>query len=214
MTAPRTVKCVVWDLDRTLVDGVWLERDRDSVLAADPGLLAAAVELATRGVLNAVASRNPPQVWDQVRDLLAPVTFVAVELGWDRKSQSLERIAERLGFGIEALAFVDDDPYERAEVAFALPQVLVLSPTELVDALSWPELTPPVVTAEAARRSDLYRAAQHRQHRQQAAREAGRPIEQFLAEIGTRVRIRPATDADLPRLHEQRKLKTRTFTWK
>lgn len=196
------VKCVVWDLDRTLLQGVWLEADEASPPVAVPDLLAAAVELERRGILNAVASRNPPQAWGELSAALAPVTFAAVELGWDAKSVSLTRIAERLGFGTDALAFVDDDPYERAEVGFALPEVLVLSPEQLAESLDAPELSPGPVTAEAARRAELYRAREAREQGRRAAERSGRPVAEFLAEIGTEITVRPAGPADVERLHE------------
>ena len=47
------------------------------------------------------------------------------------------------------LAFVDDDPYERAEVSAVLPQVLVLSPEAGADAAGWPEFRPAVGTRGA-----------------------------------------------------------------
>lgn len=199
MTAAPPVKCVVWDLDRTLLDGVWLESDEAAAPVAVPGMLAAAVELERRGILNAVASRNPPQAWATLAGALAPLTFAAVELGWDAKSVALTRIAERLGFGVDALAFVDDDPYERAEVGFALPEVLVLSPEQVAESLDRPELSPGTVTAEAARRAELYRA---REERRRAAQRSGRPVAEFLAEVGTEITVRPATAADADRLHE------------
>jgi methoxymalonate biosynthesis protein len=199
VTGRPPVKCVVWDLDRTLLDGIWLEQDEAAPPVAVPGMLAAAVELEGRGVLNAVASRNPAEAWPALATALAPVTFAAVELGWDAKSRSLARIAERLGIGVDALAFVDDDPYERAEVGFALPEVLVLSPEQLAEALDSAELSPPVVTAEAARRAASYRA---REERRRAAESSGRPVAEFLAEVGTEITVRPAQDADAERLHE------------
>jgi methoxymalonate biosynthesis protein len=195
------VKCVVWDLDNTLLSGTWLEAAQaGAVPAADPELLAALAELHGRGVLASVASRNPAAAAARVREAVAwPVEFVAPQYGWGRKSESLRRVAAELNIGSDALAFVDDDPYERAEVAFALPEVLVLSPEEVTDALGWPELSPPVVTAEARRRAGSY--AQARQ-RQQAAREFGRSRDEFLRWCRTTVTISPATPADLPRLHE------------
>jgi methoxymalonate biosynthesis protein len=197
------VKCVVWDLDNTLLSGVWLETGE--VPAADPVLLRALSELDGRGVLNSVATRNPAELAELLPRAAAwPVEFVAPQYGWGRKSESLRRVAAELNIGPDALAFVDDDPYERAEVAFALPDVLVLSPEDVPDALGWPELSPPVVTAEARRRAGSYAQARRRE---QAAREFGRPREEFLRWCQTTVTISPATAADLPRLYE---LSTRT----
>ncbi len=44
------------------------------------------------------------------------------------------------------VAFVDDDPMERADVERTLPEVTVLAPEEVADALSWPEFDPGPVT--------------------------------------------------------------------
>jgi FkbH-like protein len=195
---PGQVKCVVWDLDNTLLAGVWLESGE--VPAADPALLRALSELDSRGVLNSVASRNPAELAGLLPRAAAwPVEFVAPQYGWGRKSESLRRVAAELNLGLDALAFVDDDPYERAEVAFALPEVLVLSPEDVPDALGWPELSPAVVTAEARRRASNYAQARRRQ---QAARASGRSTVDFLRWCRTELTISPAAPADLPRLHE------------
>ena len=38
--------------------------------------------------------------------------FIAPQVGWEPKSQALKRIAEGLNIGLDALAFVDDSPFE------------------------------------------------------------------------------------------------------
>ncbi len=53
------IKCVVWDIDNTLLTGVYLESGAE-LPTADPQLLGVLRELAGRGILNALASRNPP----------------------------------------------------------------------------------------------------------------------------------------------------------
>ncbi|MEN3357622.1 MAG: hypothetical protein V7637_1604 [Mycobacteriales bacterium] len=194
----RVVKCVVWDLDNTLLTGVWLEAAQPP--GAEPALLAALAELHGRGVLNSIASRNPAELAATLPGLADwPAPFVSPQYGWGRKSESLRRVARELNVGLEALAFVDDDPYERAEVEQALPDVLVLSPEDVPDALGWPALCPPVVTAEARARAASYAQAQARQ---QAAREHGRSTSDFLRWCRTELTIAPAAAADLPRLAE------------
>ncbi len=196
--ATRTaVKCVAWDIDNTLLTGTFIESGARQP-GADPEMAAALAELASRGIVHAIASRNPPAA----ASYAARVTsgkFVAVECGWDRKSAAIGRIVAELGIGADAIAFVDDDPYERAEVSFALPDVLVLSPEDVTDALGWPEFSPAVVTDEARRRSDLYL---DRKRRQAAEREFGGSRDAFLRYCRTEIAIDPAEDADVPRLHE------------
>jgi len=191
------VKCVVWDVDHTLLDGVFLEAG-DEPPGADPAMAAVLAELSGRGILHAIASRNPPAVAEHVARVTGAV-FVAAECGWDAKSDAIGRIADRLSLGTDALAFVDDDPYERAEVSFARPEVMVLAPEEMTSAPGWPEFSPAVVTAEAARRSQLYL---DRQRRQAAEREFGGSREEFLRWCQTEITIGPADPADADRLAE------------
>jgi methoxymalonate biosynthesis protein len=194
---PATIKCVAWDIDNTLIAGTFIESGPRQP-PADPATAAALAELGRRGIVHAIASRNPPAAAAYAARVTGG-TFVSVECGWDTKSAALARILAELGIGPDALAFVDDDPYERAEVSFALPEVLVLSPEDLADALGWPAFSPDVVTDEGRRRSELYL---DRRRRQQAEREFGGSREDFLRYCRTEVSITPASEADVPRLHE------------
>jgi phosphoglycolate phosphatase-like HAD superfamily hydrolase len=54
------IKCVIWDLDNTLFRGVYLETP-DQRPPADPTAKKVLTELAGRGILHAIASRNPPE---------------------------------------------------------------------------------------------------------------------------------------------------------
>jgi FkbH-like protein len=161
-------------------------------------MVAVLAELSGRGILHAIASRNPPAVAEHVARVTGAV-FVAAECGWDAKSDAIGRIADTLGIGTDTIAFVDDDPYERAEVSFARPEVMVLAPEEMTSAPGWPEFSPAVVTAEAARRSQLYL---DRQRRQAAEREFGGSREEFLRWCQTEITIGPAALADTDRLAE------------
>jgi len=191
------VKCVVWDLDNTLLSGVYLESEAQPP-PPDPALVAAAAQLRDRGIIHAIASRNPPEA-AQYAARVTGLDFAAAECGWDRKSDAVRRIAADLGLSPDAVAFVDDDPYERAEVSFAVPEVLVLSPEDMADAVGWPELSPAVVTAEARRRGEMYA---ERRRREQEARAFAGSRDEFLRYCGTRVTIARAAETDVPRLHE------------
>jgi methoxymalonate biosynthesis protein len=194
---PGPVKCVVWDIDNTLLAGVYLESGAEPP-PADPGMATVLRELAGRGILHAIASRNPPAAAEHAAQVTG-CEFAAAECGWGRKSDAVARIAAELNVAAGALAFVDDDPYERAEVTFALPPVLVLSPEDMADALGWPEFSPSVVTPEGRRRGAMYA---QRRRRLAAERSFGGSREEFLRSCGTRVTIAAASAADVPRLHE------------
>jgi FkbH-like protein len=202
----RQIKCVVWDLDDTLVDGVLLERPESTPPRLDPEMLALIERLDREGIVNSVASRNPPEVLDDVL-AAAPLLrerLVAAQLGWGRKSDAIRKVAAALDVGLDAIAFVDDDPFERAEVQGALPDVLVLDRAEVAPAAA--AFTAPAVTAEASGRTAAYRANEERRR----AASAFADYEDFLRTCGISMRLAVATPADADRLAE---LATRTHQY-
>ena len=94
---------------------------------------------------------------------------------------------------------MDDEAHERAEVSFALPDLLVLSGEDMADAAGWPEFGPAVVTPEARRRGVMYA---QRRRRQEEARAFGGSREEFLRYCGTAITMSWAQPPDVPRLHE------------
>ena len=156
------IKCVIWDLDRTLLDGVYLESAPGAPPPADAQLTAVLRELTGRGIVHAIASRNPPAAAEHAAAVTG-AQFAAVQCGWGTKPDAIRAILAGLQIGADAVAFVDDEPIERAEVAAALPEVLVLSPEDAREAPGWPEFSPPVVTDEARRRGEMYAQRRRRQ---------------------------------------------------
>jgi FkbH-like protein len=191
------VKCVIWDLDNTLLSGVFLESAAQPP-APDPAMLGVVRELQARGIIHAIATRNPPEA-AQYAARVTGLEFAAAECGWGRKSDAVRRIVGELGLAPDAVAFVDDDLYERAEVSLAVPQALVLSPEDMADAVGWPEFSPATVTAETRRRGAMYA---ERRRRQEEARAFAGSRDDFLRYCRTQVAIGPAAAQDAPRLHE------------
>src|SRR5215472_17495923 len=192
------IKCVVWDLDDTLWPGVAIEAD--AVPEPHERVLALLDTLEERGIVSSVASRGDPA--------LAPLLaahprlggrFVAPRVAWDEKSESIERIATALRIDLDAIAFVDEDAFERAGVAHALPAVLILSVDELEAALAADRFTPEQLTDEGRRRGAMYRVEERRRHA--AAGFAGGRTD-FLRWCGMCLDVGPAEAADLDRLVE------------
>jgi methoxymalonate biosynthesis protein len=188
------IKCVIWDLDDTLLDGVYLEDPPP----ADPELTRVLTDLAERGIVHAIASKNPPEA-AAYAERVTGHAFAAAQCGWDAKSAAITAILADLGLTADAVAFVDDDALERAEVSFSLPEILVLAPEEMADAAGWPQFSPAVLTDEARRRGAAYRA---RQARQEEARAFAGSRDEFLRWCQTTLTIAPASEPDVPRLHE------------
>lgn len=196
----RIIKCVVWDLDNTLWPGIAAEGPPESLPDPDPAMLDAITRLEQRGILNSIASRNDPSLLRQVDENPALAgKFAAPQVSWGPKSESLQNIARSLNIGIDSLAFVDDSPFERAEVEHLAPGVLVLAPEELTKALDTPPFNPSSLTPEARKRAGMYHAEERR--RDAEAGFSGNRTE-FLHWCEMHLHIAPATGDDLPRIHE------------
>jgi len=196
-SARGRVKCLVWDLDNTLWEGILSEGDD---VRPRPGVEAALRALDERGILLSIASKNDPEpAMARLAALGLADYFLYPQVTWGAKSQSITRIAEALNIGIDALAFIDDQPFERDEVASVHPGVLCLDAAEVTALLACPELQPRFVTDESRRRRQMYRSDQQRNESEQ---DFEGPRESFLASLGLVFSIAPADVADLQRLEE------------
>ncbi|MFF3202480.1 HAD-IIIC family phosphatase [Streptomyces sp. NPDC002962] len=195
---PDGVKCVVWDLDGTLWDEIAVESATDDLPTPRPEALAAIDALAARGVLSSIASRSAPSVLDRL-DAVPEVRarFLAPQVSWQDKSESLRRIAKDLGIAVDALVLVDDSPYERAEVEALLPGVRTLAPEDVPALLAAFEGRE--VTAESRERVRRYRTEETR--RAEGERFEG-SREEFLRWCDVRLSVGAATADEIPRALE------------
>jgi FkbH-like protein len=197
--SPRagSVKCVVWDLDNTLWHGVLLEGDCIVLRHNIPEIIK---RLDERGVLHSIASRNDEAAaLKQLQDLGLNEFFLCPQIGWNSKAESIRKIAESLNLGLDSIAFIDDQEFERDEVSFSLPQVLCLDVADIPGLLERPELTPAYITDEARLRRRLYKADIERNA---AEEKFTGPKEEFLAQLNMVFTIAPAEVEDLRRAEE------------
>lgn len=193
----NTVKCLVWDLDNTLWQGVLLE---DSEVHLREQIRRVIVGLDERGILQAVASRNDHRhAWARLEQLGIAEYLVLPQIGWGPKSASVKAIAEKLQFALSAVAFIDDTAMERAEVAHFLPEVRCY-PAEMAEQLlELPEFTPVTATEDARERRRMYQAGFARETARSQFTGAN---EEFLRAAGLEMRIQRAEGADLARVEE------------
>ncbi|MBK6872887.1 MAG: HAD-IIIC family phosphatase [Kineosporiaceae bacterium] len=191
------IKCIVWDLDNTVWDGILLEGDPCTVR---PGVRETLEELDRRGILHSIASRNDAEAaLSRLREVGMLDYFLFPQISWNAKSDSVRRIAGALSFGLDALAFADDQEFERAEVAHAHADVLCLDPTDPTCWLDLPEFTPRFVTEESRHRRELYRSQLARDESEQQFEGTN---QEFLSGLGMVFSIRRANRSDLQRAEE------------
>jgi FkbH-like protein len=169
----RPIKCLVVDLDNTLWGGIVGEDGVAGLSLAGefPGeahrdLQRWLLAHHRAGVLLAICSRNEPAdalaAFDERPDMiLRREHFASISVDWRPKPERLLEIARELNIGADAIAFLDDSPFERATVREALPEVPV--PHLPADVARWVEhlaelhLTDALtLTEEDRRRAAMY----------------------------------------------------------
>lgn len=194
---PKTIKCVVWDLDNTLWKGVLLE---DNQVELREEIVNVIKTLDGRGILQSIVSKNSYEAaMAMLRQLGVSDFFLYPQINWNSKASSIREIARLLNIGLDTFAFVDDQVFEREEVAFAAPQVLCIDALEAAEIVDWPEMNPRFVTEDSASRRRMYQADIERN---QAEKDFVGPDEQFLAALDMQFVIKEADESDLQRAEE------------
>lgn len=193
----RSIKCVVWDLDNTVWDGILLE---DPEVRLRPHVVHILKTLDERGILHSIASRNDHDLaMARLREFGLEEYFLYPQINWSSKAASVAQIAKDINIGLDAIAFIDDQPFEREEVAFTHAQVLCIDSATLDDILDRPELNPRFITEDSKIRRRMYLAdiARNREEAEYVG-----PKDEFLATLGMIFTIAPCREEDLKRAEE------------
>jgi FkbH-like protein len=227
----KVCKVLVTDLDNTLWGGVLGEDELEGLKlgseypgAAYQALQRAMLDLFQRGIILAVSSKNNlPDAMEALERhrgmLLRPQHFAALRINWNDKVQNLYEIAAELNIGTDALAFIDDNPVERARVRVEAPEVTVIDlpndPMGYAQALrDSPVFERLVLSAEDRERGQYYAEQRLRLEFERSASS----LEDFYRSLQQELEIAPVTAETLTRVAQltqktnQFNLTTRRYT--
>ena len=228
----KSRKCLVLDLDNTLWGGVIGDDGLDGIRlgqgSADGEAYLAiqryALDLKKRGVVLAVVSKNEDDAarkpFREHPEMLLKEDDIAVFIAnWTDKASNIAHVAKVLNIGTDALAFLDDNPAERARVRQMLPEVAV--PEVGDDPSTYPRVLAQSGLFETVALSadDAKRAAQYAENAKRAAamEEIG-DYDDYLASLDMRCDLAPfdavgrARIAQLVNKSNQFNLTTRRYT--
>jgi FkbH-like protein len=192
------IKCVVWDLDHTLWNGILVE-DGPERLQLRPGIVETIKELDRRGILQSVASKNNHDEAMQVlKQFHIDELFLYPQISWRPKSEAVSVIAHQLNIDVDTLLFIDDSEFELQQVKAAQPKIKVLNANQCFSLLDRADCQVPV-TAESMQRRKMY---QVEGIRQQLARGFKDDYKAFLTDCAVQLKIQPLSDDNLERVHE------------
>jgi len=193
----RKIKCLVWDLDNTLWSGILLE-DRHVKLRDEA--VAVIRTLDSRGILHSIASRNDfDTAMTKLEEFGLRDYFIYPQIGWGAKSAFIAHIAKSINIGLDTLAFIDDQPFERDEVNSVHTEVQCYDAADLVTLVDNPEMMPRFISDESRHRRQMVQAEITRSHIEESFEGAQ---DQFLASLEMRLDIFPAREQNLKRAEE------------
>src|SRR5262249_40955979 len=133
--------------------------------------------------------------------LVRPKDFAAMRINWTDKAQNLREIAQELNIGVDSLAFLDDNPFEREQVRAALPEVTVLNvgqnPQEYATAVrDCPVFERLTLSAEDKQRTTMYAEQRGRA----SAEQSFQSKEDFFRYLEQEAELDPVTNLTLARV--------------
>ncbi|MBL6927983.1 MAG: HAD-IIIC family phosphatase [Rhodospirillales bacterium] len=192
------VKCVAWDLDGTIWDGIIGEDGPDGVVPR-PVAMELIRQLDARGILQTIASKNDfDRAWPKIEELGLADYFLYPAIHWGPKSGSLRKIAEELDINVDTFAFIDDSAFERGEVGRTLPQVRTFDAARIDELLSRPEFDVPVTETSRTRRQSYLAQAR----RKKVSGSWDGDIDDFLKSCNMVMCIGPVSETRIPRCLE------------
>lgn len=202
------IKLIVLDLDNTMWDGIFRE---DGVEYVTRGIRVAhcyaALHLAEQGILLALCSKNNAETAVELKNVIESqfpdlqYKIVAMRVNWLPKSENIKSIVKELNIGLDSVAFFDDQAFERAEVAHAVPQVRVFTDADLLQVGRYaPFLPKSPISTEGRARAGSYITQQTR--RAAEAKYSATDFGEFLVSCEFELATRRAGRVDVLRVAE------------
>lgn len=193
----QKIKCVVWDLDNTIWNGVLLEDENVTVKEEAVRVIK---QLDEWGVLQSISSKND---YDTAKNKLLELDlwqyFIYPQINWNSKSEAVKEIARCINIGIDTLAFVDDQEFEIDEVSYSCPEVMCINAKEICNMLEMDRMVPKFITSDSKNRRKMY---QSDIVRNDAEKEFVGTKEEFLSSLNMVFKISRAKEEDLQRAEE------------
>lgn len=201
----KSRKCLILDLDNVLWGGVIGDDGLDGISLnvgdargeAHRAVQEAAADLRSRGIVLAVCSKNDDATarlpFRQHPGMVLRETDIAVFVAnWDDKASNIERIAQQLELGLDAMVLLDDNPVERAQVRAELPLVAVPELGNDPSTYATVLLSAGYFESSAFTPEDLSRADHYQGNAGRAqALEGARNLEDFLKSLEMTIRFAP-----------------------
>lgn len=140
-------KLVIWDLDNTIWNGVLSEDDNVTLRENIESIIKT---LDSRGILQSIVSKNNYEdAMQKLRELELAEYFLYPMINWSSKSTNIRNIVKQINVGMDTVAFVDDQNFERDEVSYHLPDITCIDATDINTLLDRDDMNPTYITEDS-----------------------------------------------------------------
>ena len=191
------IKLVIWDADNTLWEGTVYYIDKENV-RLKPGTQAALKEMTKRGIKNTLCSKNYYEDVEKTLDKFEiKKYFDSPEVNWSLKSDNIKKLIKKFNVLQSEVCFVDDDPFQRAEVLSQIPDLKAIELGDPLDILSLPEFRLENETEEDKERVKLLK---EQRNREEAEKNNKDNYKEFLKKCNIQMLVRPVEEKDWERV--------------
>jgi FkbH-like protein len=145
--------------------------------------------------------------------------FASIKCNWNDKAVNMVEIAKELNIGLESIAYLDDNPVERASMMHKLPQVYVIEFPEDVTDLPRTLKTLGMFDLLKVSKEDLQRTRMYlEEKKREELKSAFSSINEYLFDLEMQLTIEPAGKENIERIAQlinktnQFNLRTRRYT--
>lgn len=194
----KKVKCIVWDLDNTVWDGIIGEEGIDGIKIRED-IVSIIKKMDARGILNSISSKNyEEKAVEALKKFNLFDFFVSPMINWNAKSNSIKLIAKALDISMDTFVFVDDSNFELNEVKQNCPGIRTCNVKDILKYVEQDIFCVPV-TEDGKKRRESYKEIAIRN---KAALEYKNNITEFLRDCDIIVRVEHPVSSELMRCFE------------
>ena len=191
----KKIKCVAWDLDNTIWDGILIE----GKVRLNKKIVNRIKELDKNGIVNSIVSKNDIiEAEEKLKELGISDYFVMPQINWNPKSHNLQNLAKNMNIGLDTICFVDDNPFEIEEVKHGCPEVLCINVKDItyMDVLDCFDVE---ITSESSKRRETYKMLE-KEHSEMEKWDGS--IDDFLKQCNITIEVKRPAVEELARCHE------------
>ena len=119
----EAVRLVIWDLDETFWKGTVTEGGIQEYVQQHHDIV---IELARRGIMSSICSKNDQATIVRIlEDKRILDYFIFPSITWEPKASRLAALIETVQLRASTVAFIDDNPNNRAEASTMIPELQV-----------------------------------------------------------------------------------------